>query len=105
MKWKKKRQYNQRIIDIEHGTFTPLIFTTSGAMGHECHKFHKALAEKISQKKDEEYNKVIQYMRVNISFLVVKASLLCVRGSRSIKRDIEIGDDYSQTLLELGIRQ
>ena len=25
----KKRQYNQRIMNIEHGTFTPLIFTTT----------------------------------------------------------------------------
>ena len=44
----KKRQYNKRIIQVEHGTLTPLIFTTSGAMGHECQKFHKELALKIS---------------------------------------------------------
>ena len=35
----KKRQYNQRVIEIEHGTFTPLVFTTFGAMGQECDKF------------------------------------------------------------------
>ena len=99
----KKRQYNQRVIEIEHGTFTPLVFTTSGAMGHECHKFHKSLAEKISQKKDEQYNDVIRYIRVNISFHVLKAVLLCVRGSRSLKRNTDIGDDFSQTLIELGL--
>ena len=31
----KKRQYNQRIIliDVEHGTFTPLVLGTNGGMG------------------------------------------------------------------------
>ena len=98
----KKRQYNQRVIEIEQGTFTPLIFTTSGAMGHECHKFHKALAEKISLKKDEQYTEIIRYICVHISFMVLKATLLCVRGSRSLKRNMEYGEDFSQTLLELG---
>ncbi len=29
----KKRMYNERVTDIEQGTFTPLIFTTTGGMG------------------------------------------------------------------------
>ena len=29
----KKRQYSSRVLDIEHGTFTPVIFTTTGGMG------------------------------------------------------------------------
>lgn len=29
----KKRQYSRRILDVEKGTFTPLVFTTSSAMG------------------------------------------------------------------------
>ena len=29
----KKRSYNQRVILMEHETFTPLIFGTNGAMG------------------------------------------------------------------------
>ena len=29
----KKRQYNQRIIEVEHGSFTPLIFTPYGRNG------------------------------------------------------------------------
>jgi hypothetical protein len=82
---KKKRHYNQRVIQIEHGTLTPLIFTTSGAMGHECQKFHKTLADKISKKNGDKYEDVMRYMRVKVSFLVLKATLLCLRGSRSFK--------------------
>ena len=31
----KKRQYSSRVIEIEHGTFTPLEFTTTGGMADE----------------------------------------------------------------------
>ena len=100
----KKRQYNQRIMEVEHGTFTPLVFTTSGAMGHECTKFHKTLAEKMSNKSGEKYEDIMRYIRVKVSFLVLKATLLCLRGSRSLKRDAEVGgEDFSLTLRELGL--
>ena len=35
----KKRNYNNRILQIEHGTFTPLVFSIYGNMRRECAKF------------------------------------------------------------------
>ena len=99
----KKAQYNQRVIQVEHGTFTPLIFTTSGAMGHECQKYHKTLAEKISAKNGERYEEVMRYIRVKISFLVLKSTLLCLRGSRVVKKTAEAGHDFSLCLNELNL--
>ena len=101
----KKRSYNKRVMEVEHGTFTPLVFTTTGVMGHECSLYHKALAEKISNKKGERYDDVMRYMRTKISFLALKATLLCLRGSRSI---VPTGDhanvgDFSLSLHELGL--
>ena len=32
----KKRQYAERVMEIEQGTFTPLVFTTTGGMTDEC---------------------------------------------------------------------
>ena len=99
----KKRNYNRRVMEVEHGTFTPLIFTTTGVMGHECQIFHKALAERISSKKGEKYDDVMRYIRAKTSFLTIKATLLCIRGSRPIKVKNDIGDDYSLCLNELGL--
>ena len=98
----KKRHYNQRIIQVEHGTLTPLIFTTHGAMGHECQRYHKQLADKISIKNGDRYDDVMRYIRVKISFLVLKATLLCVRGSRTIKKNI-VADDFGLCLHELRV--
>ena len=68
----KKRQYNQRIMNIEHGTFTPLVYTTTGVMGHECDLYHKALADRISRKKGDRYDDIMQYLRTKLSFLALK---------------------------------
>ena len=47
----KKRLYSERVLDIEHGTFTPLVFTTTGGMGKECLKYYSRLAQLIAIKK------------------------------------------------------
>ena len=101
----KKRQYNRRVMEVEHGSFTPLIFTTTGVMSHECSIFHKCLAEKISTKRGERYEEVMRYLRVKFSFLALKATLLCLRGSRG-RKGVNMGgksDNFSLALNELGI--
>ena len=90
-------------IEVEQGSFTPLVFTTSGVMGHECSKYHKILAEKLSEKKNEKYEDIMRYLRVKISFLALKATLLCLRGTRCNHRNVEIGEDFGFTLNELGL--
>jgi len=45
---KKKRQYSERVMEIEQGTFTPLVFTTTSGMADECAKYHSRLAELIA---------------------------------------------------------
>jgi len=80
----KKKRYNERVINIEHGTFTPLVFSITGGMGPECTMYHKHLAERIAEKLGERYEKVLTYIRVKLSFIILKAALLCLRGSRSL---------------------
>ena len=58
----KKRQYNQRVMDIEHGTLTPLVFTVNGSMGPECAQYHRCLADKIAEKTGEPYADVMNFI-------------------------------------------
>ena len=46
----KKRKYQQWVLDVEMGSFTPLVFGTNGGMGNECQRLLKHLADKIAQK-------------------------------------------------------
>ena len=41
---KKRREYGQRVRDVEHGSFTPLVCTTDGGMAPEATVFLKDLA-------------------------------------------------------------
>ena len=43
----KKRKYQQRVLNVEMGSFKPLVFGTNGGMGNE-QLFLKHLADKIS---------------------------------------------------------
>ena len=92
----KKRLYNQRILDVEHGTFTPLVFGTNGGMGEECSLFLKKLAEKLSYKTDESYANIVTWLRTKISFSILKSVNMCIRGSRrpfkSTQEREEVGD-------------
>ena len=47
----KKKQYNERILQIKHGTFTPLVMSATGGMGRESRKFHARISEMIYKKK------------------------------------------------------
>ena len=78
----KKKKYNERVLHIEHGTFTPLVFSTNGGMGDECAMFYKRLSALISEKRDVPYHEVSSFVRTKLSFSLLKAALLCVRGSR-----------------------
>ena len=73
----KKRQYNHRIMNVEHGLFTPLVFSVNGSMGPECTIFHQALAEKIATKTGEQYPKVLSMMRCKISYIIIRSAILC----------------------------
>ena len=91
----KKRSYNTRVMEIEQGTFTPLVVTTKGVVGQECSRFHKILASKISMKSDEKYNDIIKLIRTKLSFIVLRSALLCLRGSRVMNSpNVELCDDF-----------
>ena len=78
----KKKHYNQRVIQIEHGTFTPLIFTPYGGAGREADNFIKRLALKIANKKGIHNSIITNWLRTKLSFELMRAGLLCVRGTR-----------------------
>ena len=82
----KKRQYSSRVLDIEHGTFIPLIFATTGAMGKECLNYHSRQAELIAIKKGEDYAKTIFWIRARTSFALLRSTLICLRGTRTTVR-------------------
>ena len=46
-------------MEIEQGTFTPLVYSTMGGMAPECERYIKHLSERIANKRGELYSKTL----------------------------------------------
>lgn len=79
----KKRVYGQRVLEIEHGVFTPLVLSTTGGMGREAKVFYKRLADMLSYKRDLPFSILMGWLRCKLSFAVLRSAVMCIRGSRS----------------------
>ena len=100
----KKLEYEERVIESEKGSFTPLIFTTSGGMGPECSMFYKRIAELTAAKKNEQYGIVMNYMRTRLRFAILRSTLIGIRGERgrSNKNTNDISlDDISLNIMPI----
>ena len=87
--------YNQRVMDVEMGTFTPLVFGTNGGMGLDCQNFLRTLANKLWTKNDEPYACVISWLRIHLSFAILRTVHRCVRGSRYPFKSREVSEDFT----------
>ena len=81
----KKRSYNQRILETDHGSFTPLVFACTGGMSRECERFYSRLGELISEKKKIEKSATMGWLKAKLSFKLLRSANVCIRGSRSLK--------------------
>ena len=54
----KKRHYNTKIMKVDQGSFTPLVFTVAGGIGGEGRAFYSRLATVLSLKNGIEKSKV-----------------------------------------------
>ena len=79
----KQLEYEDRIINVDRGSFCPLVFSTSGSVGPLCDRFLKRLAGKISDLDQGHYSEIMAYIRCRISFALLRSAVMCIRGSRS----------------------
>ena len=79
----KKRAYDERVREIEHGSFSPLVFSTSGGMGTTATVVYKRIASMLSEKQDQSYSKTMHWIRCMLNFSLLRSAIMCLRGSRS----------------------
>ena len=71
-------------MENEQGTFTSLVFTTTGGMADECDKYHSRLVELVPNKNGERYSSAISWIRAKVSFAIVRSAIL-FSGRRPVK--------------------
>ena len=86
----KKKTYNQRVIQVEHGTFTPIVTSSLGGLGKETSAFVSKLVEKLAEKNGMERSIIANYVRTKLSFELIRSQVACIRGSRSLWKKVII---------------
>ena len=79
----KRREYERRVLEVEHGTFTPLVLSTSGGWGPSATVAFRRLAGLIATKHNQAYSTTLQFIRCKISFSLIDSASMCLRGPRS----------------------
>ena len=79
----KRRSYDQRVTEIEHGTFTPLVFSAAGGMGNAATIMFRRLASLLATKRSKPYSRTMGWIRWRLSFFLLRSAITCIRGARS----------------------
>ena len=65
---KKEAQYNLRVLRVENGSFTLLIFSINGGMDREASKCYLQIIETLYEKSKEPYSIRMSWIRRKQSF-------------------------------------
>lgn len=84
---RKKNKYNQRVLEVENATFSPLIFSCFGGQGVECSMFFKKVNEKLAEKRSERESDCMAFIRTKLNFSIIRSMLLCIRGSKGVPKE------------------
>jgi len=91
----KRREYLQRINEVEGGSFTPMVMAAQGGCGLEMQAAIKKLAGDISRKSNQDYSAIITMIRTRFTFSMARSAVLCLRGSRDLRKRAPSEDSNS----------
>ena len=77
----KKRKYLEPCLK-QRRHFTPFVVSADGLLGREAEVLLNRLAGKISVKWGKPYSEVCGFVRARMSIAMIRATHLCLRGSR-----------------------
>ena len=73
----KKRSYNQRVIQTENGSSTPLVFACTGRMSRESGKFYSRLASSLALKRTwKKYSYGLEVSKIVVQIIKLRKYLL-----------------------------
>ena len=78
----KKRKYNSAA-EACRASFTPFVVSTDGMLGREVNFLLKRLAQSISIKWEKPLGQTTGWLHEKLSFAILRATNLCLCGSRT----------------------
>ena len=87
----KKNKYSAAC-EERRALFTRLCISVDGLLGRETTRFLQRLAERLSLMWQRSYSTTISWIRTRLTFAVIRATILCLRGSHTKWQSIDIVD-------------
>ena len=91
---REKKQKYGRACEDRHATFTPLCISIDGLLGTEMNDFVKCMAQCLAVKWDRHLSTTLYWVRAKLSFSLIRAVNLCIRGPRHKWQGIGIDDGF-----------
>ena len=91
----KKKNYNERILEVEHGSFMPIVMSAYGGIRKKGNKFYSRLAELLVEKKSQQLSVMASLIRRKLIFALINSMCMCIRGSRRVFQTNLVGSVQS----------
>ena len=86
-----KNKYGEAF-EARRAAFTPFCVSVDGLLGTEAQHFMKRLGIQLAQKWEKSYSETMGWIRALLSFAILRATILCLRGSRTKWRCLGLED-------------
>ena len=73
----------------EHGSFTPLIMSSTGGVGSAANVCYKRLASLLSVKWNLPYACTLYWIQCILSFTLLRSSIQCIRATRWLSTSLK----------------
>ncbi len=80
----KIRAYGQRVREVEHATFVPIVMSATGGLSKQATNFYKRLASLLADKWDQPYSTTLHWLRCSLSFSLLRSAIQCIYTWRTI---------------------
>lgn len=75
----KKKRIRKWVIEVEHGTFTPIVLSMTSGWGPSASIMYKRLAFLISGKYSSSYSSTMRIIRTRITFSLTDSAIMCLK--------------------------
>ena len=73
---------NHLVCAVEHGSFSPLVYSTSGGIGPIATVVYWRLASMMAEKCDEPFSQTLFWLRCRLSFSLLCSAVTCLHRAR-----------------------
>ena len=101
----KRLCYEKRVLEVKHGSFTPLVFSSVGGIGQAATVRYQQLVSLLAEKHGQSYLKTVSWIQCMLNFSLLRSCITCIRGSHSTANSACQTAALSEGLLDLVARE